>query len=85
MRRVRVEVTADDIAAGKTYDCFHCPVAIALARATGFEQAYAGPGSFGNGNGRKGATPTEASEFMYAFDAGKQVQPFAFEVEFADA
>lgn len=75
----RIEVTASDIAEGRPQDSCKCPIALACIRA-----GYANPEVDGitvdslTGSWR---LPSEAQAFVDAFDAGRPVLPFAFELE----
>jgi hypothetical protein len=79
--RVRVEVTAEDIAKGVPERPCFCPVARALRR-VGVEPSVNGwwldlrcsiP------------TPADVVTFMGAFDNERPVEPFAFDIELPDA
>lgn len=86
MAKLRVEVTAEDIAQGVRNQAFECPVACALTR-SGLDHPSAWPsrvyyGPFDAPNGRLTAKlPEEAAAFIAAFDDGRPVEPFAFEIE----
>lgn len=78
---LKVEVTADDIASAKPRDLCWCPIAIAIRRAIGDPSEVVSVANFGVaiGDGRAGL-PLEAVDFIKAFDSGKPVKPFAFEL-----
>lgn len=76
-----IEVTAEDIAQGKRLSPLCCPVALALKRHTGK------PISVACYLVREDASPRkwcgfakEVWDFLLAFDTGKPVQPFTFEL-----
>lgn len=85
-----VHVTAEHIAAGERFNCFECPVALAIDAAIGVVSAIAGPrfiavrptpaevGSWALE--RCAYTPTAVADFMRAFDRGEEVAPFTFEL-----
>lgn len=81
-----IEVTAEDIDAGKRRDCHGCPVATALDRATG-ERWAVGVDERGRAVARRErfdgwfALPRAASEFVRRFDAGGMPGPFTFEFD----
>ncbi len=82
-----IEVTQEDIDNGNRGACCTCPIALASKRTA---EAVAGfPLSVQAGSGcvrfyRVGSvlrsTPTIAGDFMYAFDHGRKVRPFSFEL-----
>lgn len=73
---MRVEVTQEDIDAGRKRDCYACPIALSIKR-QGF-----GSVAVSQGNiwvvGCEYDTPLHVEEFIKAFDEGKPVKPFAF-------
>ena len=77
--RVHVDVTADDIANGARLDCFACPIALAMKRATdAFLAIGANYVEFASHSVR---LPREVSDFVFDFDGGYEVQPFSFDLE----
>lgn len=77
MKRVRIEVTAQDIRRGKKADPDHCPVARALRRA-GLPKAWAGDSHYGWGEETASwPLPKRAKRFIEAFDNGMPVRPFS--------
>lgn len=67
----KISVSAADIAAGRAGDCFRCPVAIALARATGDGEANVYERDFEmwiEVGGRHTRAPHEVREFVHGFD-----------------
>lgn len=85
MRRVKVEVTAEDIRDGKPGKYASCPVALALRRATGIEfgvvrhAAHAFKVRVG--------LPFEVYTFIENFDRSylrSLCKPFAFEIDLPD-
>jgi len=84
MRRVTVEVTAEDIAAGEHFACDRCPIAIAVKRCSG--EPFASVTHYRirlspDGDSRVAKPPAAVGDFIWAFDQGHPVQPFSFEVE----
>ena len=94
MRRVRVEVTAEDIAEARREHAeelaCRCPIARALHR-LGEHPDVGVYQELGNYNGEfvigrqplesGPKLPPEANSFVVAFDSREDVQPFSFEVE----
>jgi hypothetical protein len=83
MRRIKVTVTEDDIANGVAKDGSRCPVGLACKRADIDDPCFENPG-LEYWAGYKHLTvklPKAAREFADAFDAGRPVQPFEFEIE----
>lgn len=69
---ILVEVSAADIADGVAGDCFLCPVAIALNRATGDTAANVNEATWDlriEVSGRSIPAPRKVRDFVYAFDA----------------
>jgi hypothetical protein len=88
VRRVVVEVTAEDIAKGEKGSCERCPIALALARAADMDRVHAHldclwgwPAGDPDANSIVASTPIEASNFIDDFDSGEPVNPFTFTVE----
>ena len=84
-----IEVTQEDIDRGLPRNCGHCPVALAVMRATGFEEVYVSAWSmqlYRKGSyvpGGSALTPKEAAGFIDAFDGrGACPEPFSFTVDF---
>lgn len=79
VKRVNVEVTAEDIAQGVAADCQRCPVALALKRATGEDWRV------GSYEAEKVAIrvplPMRVRAWTLALDTGEPVEPFSFEIE----
>ena len=77
---MKVRVTARDIKRGMKGDIDNCPIALALRRHKGMEDAEVG----GLASVRRlavGSLPLEAVKFVGDFDAGKRVKPFEFELK----
>lgn len=85
--KVKVDVTAEDIEAGKGHAgrACKCPVALAMARATKnkvyVSQTRWATILFDDKSWQEFETPTEAAEFISKFDANLPVEPFTFELE----
>lgn len=82
--KLRVEVTAEDIANGKREDSESCPIALALLRCDGVFGAEVNEDITTvtpDDDRLSGSPPKEASDFIDNFDAGNDVEPFAFEIE----
>jgi hypothetical protein len=85
---MRVQVTEEHIKAGKPWDSYQCPVALALQdRLDVDEEAVVADGNLLSvvmkyGDYDTAVTPPVVSRFMADYDARRRVLPFAFEVEF---
>jgi len=79
VRRVRVEVTAEDIVKGEPKDHCFCPLALACKRA-GIRSPVVENYSLESEDGNA-ALADEACDFVHDFDLGRPVKPFSFEVE----
>lgn len=91
--KIRVKVTAQDIAAGKPNDCRHCPVALACVRAVPGERApfgvvvsddriWAPANVVDYGRPRWDVkAPASARRLILDFDAGRDVAPIAFKLD----
>jgi hypothetical protein len=86
MAAITVRVTGTDVRRGLPGDPLRCPVARALRRATGrpWSACRQVLQLHGGGEDRKLPSPEEADTFMFAFDRGKDVQPFAFALDVPD-
>lgn len=80
-RTVTVNVTAEDIASGKSEDRYRCPVSLATARALGVEKVFIWTHSWWLKKNIFGPLPEVATAFIRAFDHKRPVQPFSFEIE----
>lgn len=93
VEKIRVEVTAEDIAKGVPQECNSCPVAIAVGRAcpaavkVGVDGAtidiYAAWDVESDAKSEYvvARTPREVNEFIKRFDNGDPVGPFSFDLE----
>ena len=87
MRRVTVEVTAEDIAKGLRRNACGCPVALAAQRACPVFEGKLRVIRIGMtfGIGTRGINdvilPDDAADFVRSFDDGRPVKPFTFTVE----
>lgn len=82
---MKIQVTAKDIQEGRPGKVCACPIAIAGSRAYGctMEVGNTLMGPHEELHCRNwGLLPKEAREFVTAFDNGRSVQPFEFEIEF---
>ena len=84
---MKITVTQEDIENGSPSEWDACPVALALARATGKKWLVCptrfklpAPDNYGNGP----PMSYEVSTFVEAFDSGKPVEPFTFEFDVED-
>jgi len=93
--KLRVEVTAEDIAKGQREEVCLCPIALALSRCGVRGPAVAGAVGWTPGDNRWSVTfvedyenetilPEECGTFASAFDKGEPVEPFTFEIEVPD-
>lgn len=77
--KLRIEVTETDIARGEENSACRCPVALALVRQIpGFEPEV---GIMHLDMGWLFKTPESVCEFIYNFDEGEFVEPFAFDID----
>jgi hypothetical protein len=78
-RAVVVRVTSDDIRRGRRRSFTCCPVARAVKRTLKLGAVHVNPLLINAGGpGENFKTPSTAGRFITKFDAGVQVQPFAF-------
>lgn len=90
-RTIRVEVTADDIAAGVRRSTCRCPVARALSSLFPGENVRVSFDTMavfkpGGDNLKRWSTPREVVRFIETFDAGStSLKPFAFDLELTEA
>jgi hypothetical protein len=81
-KRVRVEVTAEDIARGRSCANGSCPIARAARRVLGCPVSVGSCSIAGKGKGWVTSLPRKARDFIRAFDdidgALRPVKPFAF-------
>jgi len=90
MRRrqtITIIVTKDDIENGEGNDPLSCPVALALHRHDGLDDAcaYHDTCEIWNGKGYvEIPMPKKASRFITRVDDGKAVKPFTFTLSFRD-
>lgn len=83
---INVTVTAADIADGKANDCFRCPVALAVARATGDSEAnvYERDWEFWiEAHGRNTKTPCCVADFVSNFDRKEDGEPLPSSFSFS--
>lgn len=80
-----IRVTAGDVAAGVPCHGDRCPVAIAVRRATGFEYVTVGKEAVTVSDGwrvvRSVGHPFEVGERIAAYDLGRGMEPFEFELD----
>jgi hypothetical protein len=80
--KITVSVTEADIDLGKRLDCWECPIARAMFRATGERYIVDGMGARVIGDrSRRVSLPDVAIQFIREFDSGNFPKPFEFEVE----
>ena len=80
---MKIEVTPDDIAHGLMRSTSRCPIALAVQRTTG-ESALVYTTSVvlsPNGANRRRIWTKEIIDFIAAFDFGREVKPFSFELD----
>jgi hypothetical protein len=83
MTRVRVRITATDIAQGERESCDSCPIAFAIARRFGVRRAFADYTDSGlvwstDKRYLRRQEHRACRVFMERFDRGKRVKPFSF-------
>jgi hypothetical protein len=81
---MRIEVTQEDIGNGKRKSCWGCPIALAVGRTANlsFGERFVGSTfiEWFDGRWHRSEVPPLAAQFIEAFDAGKPVKPFSFEL-----
>lgn len=81
-KKVKVEVTKQDIARGIKRDGYSCPVARAMKRTLHRRKIWVGWHYYQIGeDGAFITLPPTVTQFVKAFDSGKKVEPFTFEVD----
>lgn len=79
---MKITVTQADIEEGRPYNCNLCPVALAVSRAFRVPQhAVSVDGLFITVNDQNYDPPALVDEFIQAFDDGKKVIPFSFDLD----
>ncbi len=80
-----IKVTAEDIATGMKRNCHQCPVALAIRRAApSIYYTQVGHSTIEMSSEARnyiGKTPDDVKAWMIAFDAGQQVNPMMFALE----
>jgi hypothetical protein len=78
-----ITVTQEDIDNGSTIIPSECPIALAVARATGRKVSFVGPitGVVFDTSPKTHLLPESAADFIVLFDLGREVCPFSFELE----
>jgi hypothetical protein len=86
MVTVRVVVTEQDMRNGVPWSPLACPVVRALRRATGqrWTACHQVFQLYRVGAERKVPAPEQATRFMRDYDGGKEVEPFAFDLDVPD-
>jgi hypothetical protein len=80
--KITISVTEIDIDLGVRLDCWECPIARAMFRATGEKYSVDGASAFVVGERhRRVSLPDSAIQFIRDFDLGNFPKPFEFEVE----
>lgn len=85
---VLISVTEDDIKNGKRMDSKFCPIALACKRTEMFGEHGVRVDHFKlfkRGSCLKYRLPFVAKAFIHRFDAGRNVEPFEFEVDLNQA
>lgn len=73
-----IYVTEDDIRNAIRGSATHCPIALAIKRATPFKEVSVGGGA--SCNGFPMSLAAEHAEFVRRFDAGEPVEPIQFQM-----
>lgn len=85
MSTITIEVTQEDIDAGRKGNCYLCPIALAAARVFNLDVSVGASWlSVEASNGAEVAMfklPQAARTFVTLFDGGHPVAPFTFAVE----
>lgn len=79
---MKIEVTQEHIDGGEMTNPISCPVALALAEATGLE-FWSVWGDHAERDRALIDLPKEAADFVGFFDQGDSVQPFSFDFDWA--
>ena len=79
-KTIRIEVTAEDIAAGKPDKCRECPIALAAIRA-GIPEANVKKRCIFVAPTVRVLLPDAAQRFIDDFDEFREVEPFSFDLE----
>lgn len=77
---ITINVTQEDIDAGLPIKCIQCPIALAAKRVFGHEVSVAATYIHDIKSGYYDL-PRAAVDFVAAFDKGRTVTPFSFEVQ----
>ncbi len=81
---MKIEVTTEDIAKGVREDCHGCPIALACKRLGVRDVAVEREAVvYRNYEGEwdEASMPEVGEAFIEAFDAGRDVEPFSFELD----
>lgn len=80
---MKINVTQADIENGHRADCFHCPIALAVIRATGIFSTVDSDGIRIYDNPvKRFPHDMQRQEFIERYDHKETVEPFSFEIEF---
>jgi hypothetical protein len=85
---MQIEVTQKHIDKGERFAPCKCPIALAVIETLGRDQVYIGSQEVRINNLEKTVEielPEAAREFIYRFDALKDVQPFTFDFPVEEA
>ena len=74
-----IGVTRQDIKVGVRWNAGRCPIALAIRRQAAIGDVVVA-GHYAQFDGWTWNLPREVSDFMAAYDAGRQVFPFDFEL-----
>lgn len=74
-------VTQEHVDRGARQDCWECPIALALADATGRTWTVRPDFLEDRRDGKRYGVSEDVFEFMGDFDSGDPVEPFSFELE----
>lgn len=78
---MKIEVTQTMIDEGEACSCSGCPVALGIVKSTGTKQVWVEDHrAWIDGNLKN--LPDPAVAFIDAFDSGKPVRPFSFELDY---
>lgn len=80
MSKIKISVTAEDIANGKIAEAYECPISLAIGRALG-TNGVGVCGSWIDLNGKHLEISELAANFVSEYDYGNFVEPFEFELE----
>lgn len=77
---MRIEVTEEDIRKGVRLDCYECPVALAISRATESDAHVEGDVMLDGNRRRVFVLPDEVTRRIRVYDFVGEMEPFSFDL-----